>query len=1183
MNKVNGSFWMLSFAVCLLVACGSSTGSSSGSDGSVGPQVPECQDGEDNDRDGVIDHPADPGCMSPDDTDETDERAPQCTDGLDNDEDGQIDLDDRGCTNRDDDDESDEAPLSQCRNGLDDDEDGDIDLDDDGCVNAADDDESDEPQPSQCDDGLDNDNDGFIDFPADPGCGSAFDSDETDDNRILPQCADERDNDGDGLFDLADPGCSSVADPREQNTEEQPACSNGLDDDGDGLVDFPLEPGCSAAGDDDEQDGARQPACGNGLDDDNDGEIDYPLDPGCMGVGDMDETDPMTSTACSDNLDNDRDGEIDYPADPGCVSRADRNEQAQCTARINAVEVRTGQVYRGDSGSGQFNFEGSCGGRGAAELVFYYRLTNEVEALEITTELPDNQLETAIYVRRNCADEATELVCQREPLNDGVAANSLRLDEPIVGDYYIFIDGATGQNGAFAVQVNEVPLAQCRNGIDDDDDGRTDYPIDPGCLSLSDRDETDPEQLPACFDGMDNDADGLIDYPLDIGCRAASDSDEIDSCGQGIAFDDFPSDELFVDGNTDGGTNQFQGGCGGDNRVERIYRYVNTFNANLTFSVNNEETIANTLVYARTSCASAQTEIACDTGDRENPKGTIELTNVAPGELFVFVDTGIGIGGAFRLTVNAERLPPGCSDARDNDGDGSIDQDDVGCSGPDDEDEVDDEVAPACADGIDNDGDGLVDFPVELGCNYRGGDSEEDPMQLPACGDGLDNDDDGVIDFPDEPGCISRGDTDEANQGRPECNNRIDDDEDGLTDYPLDPGCGGVGDLSEGDPPTPPQCADEVDNDRNGLVDFPFDPGCRAAGDSTEEPLDMPAACSDDIDNDDDGIVDFPREPGCASAGDTDEADPNFPTQCSDGRDNDNNGRIDWPDDPGCRFAADTREQLQGNPPKRCADGVDNDDDGLVDLADSGCQNARDNDETDVFADNHCSDGIDNDADGLIDWPVDDGCEAQGAQCEQLGHGLCDGECRDLISDANHCGACNRTCEADVECIDGFCGGLYVFEGIQQNISDDILGGWETCHNDLYGDGNTMVQQLQDNCDGAYVMLGCRQVGSPTWQLIAMGERNAVFTNTGDRGNNLNSHNGVDWYFSTSYSIGFVAPNSGVSRNSCDTANNQSEFRLCWHTSGGRLNGGYRCGARTGLNGSRDYERRVWTSAVGQP
>jgi RTX calcium-binding nonapeptide repeat (4 copies) len=40
------------------------------------------------------------------------------------------------------------------------------------------------------------------------------------------------------------------------------------------------------------------------------------------------------------------------------------------------------------------------------------------------------------------------------------------------------------------------PKAACSNGQDDDGDGRTDYPADPGCSSASDEDETDPRPAP---------------------------------------------------------------------------------------------------------------------------------------------------------------------------------------------------------------------------------------------------------------------------------------------------------------------------------------------------------------------------------------------------------------------------------------------------------------------------------------------------------------------------------------------------------------------------------------------------------------------------------------------------------------------------------------------------------------
>lgn len=82
------------------------------------------------------------------------------------------------------------------------------------------------------------------------------------------------------------------------------------------------------------------------------------------------------------------------------------------------------------------------------------------------------------------------------------------------------------------------------------------------------------------------------------------------------------------------------------------------------------------------------------------------------------------------------------------------------------------------------------------------------------------------------------------------------------------------------------------------------------------------------------------------------------------------------------------------SPPKpECNDGADNDGDGLIDLADLGCENAEDNDESNC-GDNvcessenwqtcltdcpapQCSDGIDNDGDLLIDYPADLGCSS---------------------------------------------------------------------------------------------------------------------------------------------------------------------------------------------------------------
>lgn len=72
----------------------------------VVPPVSICSDGQDNDGDGLVDFPNDPGCAAADDGDETDPA--QCSDGKDNDGDGAVDHPaDKGCLGADDNDETD--------------------------------------------------------------------------------------------------------------------------------------------------------------------------------------------------------------------------------------------------------------------------------------------------------------------------------------------------------------------------------------------------------------------------------------------------------------------------------------------------------------------------------------------------------------------------------------------------------------------------------------------------------------------------------------------------------------------------------------------------------------------------------------------------------------------------------------------------------------------------------------------------------------------------------------------------------------------------------------------------------------------------------------------------------------------------------------------------------------------
>lgn len=88
---------------------------------------------------------------------------------------------------------------------------------------------------------------------------------------------------------------------------------------------------------------------------------------------------------------------------------------------------------------------------------------------------------------------------------------------------------------------------------------------------------------------------------------------------------------------------------------------------------------------------------------------------------------------------------------------------------------------------------------------------------------------------------------------------------------------------------------------------------------------------------------------------------------------------------------------------------------------------------TDIVADVLCT-GEQIDCDGVcIEPETNDNCGACGATCAPEEHchdrvcacdmGLhrCDGTCVDFTNDAEHCGGCDRPCDATQECVAGTC------------------------------------------------------------------------------------------------------------------------------------------------------------------
>lgn len=202
-------------------------------------------------------------------------------------------------------------------------------------------------------------------------------------------------------------------------------------------------------------------ACADGLDNDADGKTDYPADPGCSGPGDNSEADPPppAPAACADSLDNDRDGLVDYPNDPGCASASDTDESnpVQPPPPPQAQSLPAKVTVNSDWGTGY------C----ADVAVTNTTASTAKWQTGFTVQGTVNSLWNATYTQSG----------------DQVTASGLSWNSTLA-------PGATAQFGFCADRPKPKPA--CADGLDNDHDGRIDYPADPGCASATDTDEADP-------------------------------------------------------------------------------------------------------------------------------------------------------------------------------------------------------------------------------------------------------------------------------------------------------------------------------------------------------------------------------------------------------------------------------------------------------------------------------------------------------------------------------------------------------------------------------------------------------------------------------------------------------------------------------------------------------------------
>lgn len=577
-------------------------------------------------------------------------------------------------------------------------------------------------------------------------------------------------------------GCSEPG----NSDQRSPECSDGIDNDADGTVDFPDDIGCVGDSDDSE-DSPQASQCADGRDNDDDGLIDFPYDPGCFASLADNETDDCPSgpncPMCADGKDNDNNGTTDFPNDPGCESAGDDqefpNNPVACGGNlvIETLPV-TGVVEDTLDSTSTSTLVSPCGGGGGAPARAYVLHLTEPKVVEISTDDAGTTADTVIDLRgKDCMAAGSEIACNDDlgPSN----TNSSVLESLLPGSYYIIVSGIdSATSGSFRLQVklysgegtscavagdcgpglvcrtpfggsaNVCSRSVCDDGLDDDQDGKTDYPNDPGCTSPEDTDETDDcpngPNCPECGDGDDNDNDTNADYPMDTTCSSAGDASESCPSSDGVTLITQPMTMGTTNTATNDVTPPTTCSSTSHSAKDRTYRLDLPAMASIDLNVTTPVYWDTTTVLYNSTCAG--TPIKC------SDPAAMHVDALAAGTYYFVVDGYSSSSGDYTITVSGKIQNGGSCEGPLAESGALTCNSGYACKGP----TNGRTCQPAlCGDGIDNDTDGKVDFPFDPGCDSIADDTEADPASPTVCSNGNDDDSDGQADFPADYGCTS--------------------------------------------------------------------------------------------------------------------------------------------------------------------------------------------------------------------------------------------------------------------------------------------------------------------------------------------------------------------------------------------------------------------------------------------
>ncbi|HEY5951642.1 MAG TPA: hypothetical protein VIV40_39380, partial [Kofleriaceae bacterium] len=508
---------------------------------------------------------------------------------------------------------------------------------------------------------------------------------------------------------------------------------------------------------------------------------------------------------CGDAKDNDGNGKIDFPNDTGCSSAYDAveftDDPLACGQGMAIKQLPTTGMDMG-SLQGTTSMVGSpCGGGNGLPAVAYVFHVTSPKVIVATTDDPITTIDTVLDLRASmCAASGAELACH-DDVTPGTNSKSKITKRLKVGTYYLVVGGKTAADtGNYHLDVRlfpgegvacttaadcgpdlecRVPAGQmgkvcigpvCDDGIDDDSDGKADYPLDPGCTAPDDSNEQDvcanaPQspQCPACANGVDDDADGMTDYPADPNCLAASTTSE--ACLQSETI--IVATQPQTTGTTAGAVNDYRPPAGSvnghlcsttDNTTATAPDVAVQLDVpaldSLTLGLN-PVGYDSTHVLLGPTCGG--TPIDCS----DSPTG-MAVTNLAAGRYYLIVDGYSSGSGTFTLNVAGTiKANESCESPLAQSGaltcaSGYTCLGTMGSR----------TCRPAeCNDGIDNNTDGKTDFPADPGCATPSDASENTVCpgaSCPICADGLDNDSDGLTDYPTDPSCFSASGTNES-------------------------------------------------------------------------------------------------------------------------------------------------------------------------------------------------------------------------------------------------------------------------------------------------------------------------------------------------------------------------------------------------------------------------------------